>query len=152
MNSGEITCDFDEFERCCELLAKRIKLGKGDAVAVLKARRRGAVYLAVLMESLKDIEVFMLNYQAEGVGKNLHFRHVGELPAGLRNKRVYLLTDIANTGDILSRAIKDLEEAGNEVIVCVIHYRIGSKVKPDIYIKEVDRHVRYSDWERARES
>lgn len=151
MANDEITCDFDEFERCCKLLARRIELRERDAVAVLKATRPGAIYMAALMESLKGIDVYTLNYEIRAYGKKIQANLVGQLRAGLRKRRVFLLTDIANSGKILKRARKDLKDAGNEVIICVIHYRKGSKVKPHIHIKEVDRNVRYSDWEKARE-
>lgn len=141
--TNKIDYSYDQFESDCRLLAEKIHPTPDDAVVALKANRPGGLFFAKELESLDKFErVFELNYAL--IGRTAQM--IGPLHGYLRNRRVFVLTEIANSGRILQQAIKDLQANGNSVVVVAIHYRKGSQVKPNIYLHQVMHDVHYP-WE-----
>ena len=150
MDIAEIECGWRQFEEYCEILADRISLQEGDAIAVLKASRDGGVFLGRMMELLKGVGVHELNYSVKETEDGLLIEVIPPFPAGLAKRRVFLLTEIVNSGRVLNKAVKDLLEYTTNVIIGSIYYREGSVVPIDIqyiHLIKVDRAVRFTPWE-----
>jgi len=150
VDTTEIECSWRQFEDYCEILANRIRLREGDAIAVLKACRDGGVFLARMMELLKGVEVYELCYSVREIETGTLIEVIPPFPAGLVKRRVFLLTEIVNSGRILNKAVKDLLERSAEVIIGSIYYREGSIIPPNIHfihLIKVDRPVRFTPWE-----
>lgn len=151
MGDAIINCDFDMFENLTEILAERIHLQEGDAIAVLNASRNGGVFLGRMMELWKGVEIFELNYSVQKAEGAPIIDFVGPFPPGLTNRRVFLLTEMLNSGLIASRAVEDLIERNNKVFFGSIYYRIESIIPEGIinyiYLIMVDCPVRFSHWE-----
>lgn len=150
MSPEIIKCDWNQFESYCEILAKKISLNEGDAIAVLQAKREGGLHLGRMMEFLKGVEVYELNYSVNETESGLAIEVIGPFPPGLANRHVFLLTEIVNSGLIFGQAVEDLEGRGNRITGASIYYREGSIVPPHIcyiHLIKVDCGVRFTEWE-----
>ena len=151
MRAKYLRCGWSQFEEYCEVLAEKIILKEGDALAVLKASRDGGLFLGRMMELLKGAGIYELNYSVERTEGGPQIKHIGPFPPGLVRRNVILLTEIVNSGQIISQAVRDLRDCGNTVTAASIYYRIGSIISPDIdfiHLIRVDRAVRFK-WEQG---
>jgi len=148
MPTTEIKYTWDEFERDYRLLADRICLMPGDAIAILKARRDGALLLGKMIEEIKGVEAYCINCRLEESEGEPIIKLV-DPPSGLSGRRVFLVTEMANSGFWLDTVKKYLEEEmGCTVIIVTIHFCEGSIVEPDIYLRKIPRKVRVKyQWE-----
>jgi hypothetical protein len=146
-----IECGFTQFCDYCEILAERIILQEGDAIAVLNAKRDGGVYLSRIVELEKGVEIYELNYSVTQTENGLLVEIIGPFPPGLVNRHVYLLTDIVNSGWIACPVVSDLKERNNEVTLAPLYHRIGSDIPLGIRFTpliRVDCGVRFR-WEQG---
>ncbi|NHK32531.1 MAG: phosphoribosyltransferase [Asgard group archaeon] len=70
-----------------------------------------------------------------------------ELSVDIKNKKVLLVDDVADTGVSLEFAIEYLQkQSPKELKIATIHYKPQSIIKPDFYIKETSKWIVYP-WE-----
>ncbi|PJA86955.1 MAG: hypothetical protein CO141_02060 [Candidatus Moranbacteria bacterium CG_4_9_14_3_um_filter_42_9] len=142
MSDDPIAYDWDQFEEYCKLLAEKIDLSKGAAIAVLMTSSEDGVYISRMLEHFKNEVPFELNYESVGKGVNATFELIGPFPPGLNNRLVYLVSGAAFYGRKLRQAAKDLQDHGSKVLFVVIHCFRESKIKPHIHLFEVEGKIR----------
>jgi hypothetical protein len=144
----ELKYTWEAFDRDARLLAERICLLPGDALAILKARKDGGLYLGKMIEEIKGVEAYCINCQLEESEGEPVIKLVNP-PPGLSKRRVFVITERANSGLWLYTVKEYLEEEmGCTVIIVTIHFCEGSIVEPDIYLSKVPKkvHLQYQ-WE-----
>lgn len=138
----------DIYEMLRDLSRKIVDSGFNPDIIVGIAM--GGLIPAVVLADLLGLEVdaVCVKYY-RGVGRrDDRPRILQDVSVDLEGKRVLLVDDVADSGHTLD-AVRDYVQARGirDLVVCTLHYKPWSIVKPDIYIDETEAWIIYP-WER----
>jgi len=120
----------------CLSSADKLKSEKFDfAVAISRGGLMPTTLLAYLLKIKKVGTISYSHYVGDGIRGKLEL--VLAPNEKIKNSRVLLVDDKADTGATLIAAKKFLEKKNNKVITVTLHYDPHSKIKPDLYSREV---------------
>jgi hypothetical protein len=140
---------WEDIERQCLTLAKKIKERKVPFDLIIGIARGGWVPARLLSDMLNNDEVHSMRVKFyTGIGE------VAEKPVILHptqidvtGKKVLLVDDIADTGKSLSIAKEHLEKRGaGDIFVVTLIKKPHSEINPDLYVEETDAWVIFP-WE-----
>jgi len=114
---------------------RRPASGWDFAVAISRGGLIATTLLAYLLKIKKVGTVSYSHYVADGVIGKLEL--VLAPNEKIKNSRVLLVDDKADTGATLIAAKKLLEKRNNKVTTVTLHYDPHSKIKPDFYSRKV---------------
>jgi hypoxanthine phosphoribosyltransferase len=127
------------------------KIVKGFNPAVLIGMSRGGLCVVrVLSDFLDNPNVFIIRTRyykgIESTERKLEIPQDVEEEL-LRNKKVLIVDDVADTGTSISAVLNLIKKKGaSETKTATLHYKPWSKVKPDYFIEETEKWIIYP-WE-----
>lgn len=132
----KISYSWEELTEDCLFLAKKLKSKKFDClVAVSRGGLIPATILSYLL-NIKRIYVIGYNYYLKpGVRGKL--RQISTPENKIKNHRVLLVDEKADTGETLLAAIGFLKKRKNKTTSVTLHYEPKSKIKPDYFIHKL---------------
>jgi hypothetical protein len=143
--------DLEEIFRLTAELAERI-LTEGVGVDVIVGIARGGLLPARLFSDflgVEWIEIIRAELYTAPATRKERPRIVRRAPRSIRDKRVLLVDDVADSGDTLIEAVKHLERLGaSQVKVAVLYLKPWSRFKADFYAQETDAWIIFP-WERV---
>jgi hypoxanthine phosphoribosyltransferase len=125
----------------------------------IKKEYRPEVLIGISRGGLVPVRLFSdyLDNHTVGIIRVVFYKGINErekepkieqpLSLDIRDKRVLLVDDVADTGHSLKVAIEYIKSLGpKEVKVACIHYKPNSIFKPEYYAEETDKWIDYP-WE-----
>ncbi len=129
-----------------QILAKKLKSKKFDfVVAIARGGLMPATLIAYLLKIKKVGTISYRHYLKDGVPGKLELVLVSS--NDIKNSRVLLIDDKADTGETLLAAIKFLKKRKNKVVSVTLHWDPQSKLKPDYFIHKVKNIWIVYPWE-----
>jgi len=130
----------------CSFLANKLKLRKFDFVVAIS--RGGLMPTALLAYLLKIKKVGSISY-SHYIGDDIRGKLELVLAPSekIKNSRVLLVDDKADTGLTLIAAKNFLERKNNKIVTVTLHYAPRSKIKPDLYRRKVKNIWIVYPWE-----
>ncbi len=140
--------NWEDIERYCIEIAKRIKRD-GLKFDFILAISRGGLIPARLLSDYLDLDILVTRIKFyTSIGKTSEKPRVEYFPENIKNKRILLVDDIADTGESILLAIEEMKRRN------VYYYKVAtllkkpwSKVIPDYFVEETDKWVIFP-WER----
>ena len=127
-------------------LAKKLKVKKFDfVVAISRGGLMPATLIAYLLKIKKVGTISYSHYLADGVRGKLEL--VLRPSKEIKNSRVLLIDDKADTGKTLLAAIQSLKKKKNKVVSATLHWDPQSKIKPDYFVHQVKNVWIVYPWE-----
>jgi len=129
-------------------LGKTVKDFNPDCLVGIS--RGGLCVVRVLSDFLNNPNVFIIRTKyykgIESTERKLEI--LQDVDEGLiRNKRVLIIDDIADTGISMFKVLELIKKKGpDEVKTATLHYKPSSKIKPDYFIEETGKWIIYP-WE-----
>ncbi len=141
---------WEEAYDACMFLFEQVKRSGYEPDVIVGIARGGWIPARLLSDFFTNS--FTANIKIElykGIGVHDHQPRVTqEMPTIIKNKKVLLVDDVADTGHSLRVAIEHARKKGAaEIRTATIFYKPHSIIKPDYYVRETTAWVVYA-WER----
>ena len=147
---------WEEIQRLSEEVAEAVKRS-GFKPDLIVAVSRGGFPPARIISDVLDVRevasVSVVYYRAVGETRDRPII-VHPLNAEVKDKKVLIVDDVADTGHSLALVRQHIQERGaSEVRVATLHYKPWSALKPDYYARETDAWIIYpwETWETVRD-
>jgi uncharacterized protein len=130
-----------EFHLACQEIAKKVDTEKTDLIIGIA---RGGLYPATLIAGMLRKEFYPIRITRRYNDRVVSKRPVWKtnLTVNIKNKRILIVDDIADTGETLAMVVKKAKkaEAGKITTACVVSHS-WPKNKPDLYYLESDQLI-----------
>jgi hypoxanthine phosphoribosyltransferase len=141
---------WDEVDRLCRSLARKIKRGGFSPDLVVGISRGGFPVARILCDELgiRKLASLQIEYYSSPGKTRKEPVLLYPLNADVKGKKVLIVDDVADRGESLKLAKKHVGEKGaKEIKIATIHYKPWSVTIPDFYVKKVKSWIVYP-WER----
>lgn len=137
----KINYSWGQFQKDCETLAKKVQVEEFDCIVGIT---RGGMFVASMIAEINGKkELYSIGYNSYKNTSQSEIRQTTKIHQELKNKKILLCDDIADTGKTLERAYLDLEARGNVVYTCTLHYSKKTCIMPNYKIKKMEGWVEY---------
>ncbi len=139
-----------KIEAMCEELAKKVKESGFEPEILIGISRGGWIPTRILSDMLGVYRVASIGVVFyTGTAKTMEKpKLTQDLNVDIREKRVLLVDDVADSGESLLLAKRKILELGpSELRIATLHYKPKSKIKPDFFAEESSNWLVYP-WER----
>ncbi len=120
----------------CLFLAKKLKSKKFDCLVAIS---RGGLIPATILSYLLNIErIYVIGYNyylKPGVRGKL--KQISTPGNKIKNYRVLLVDEKADTGETLLASVDFLKKGKNKTTSATLHYEPKSKIKPDCFVHKI---------------
>ena len=144
-----IAPDWCDIYEMLQALSRKI-VERGFDPDIIVGIAMGGLIPAAVLADLLGLEVDAVGVKFyRGVGERGDRPHITQdVSVDLEGKTVLLVDDVADSGHTLD-AVRDyvLARGAGGLVVCTLHYKPWSIVKPDIHIEETEAWIIYP-WER----
>jgi hypoxanthine phosphoribosyltransferase len=111
---------------------------------------KGGIIPAVILADLLDTDIDLVGVKLyKGVDEREDAPQIfQEVSVDIYAQKVLLVDDVADTGKTMTETKKYLRNKGaGDILVCTLHFKPWSVIKPDIFVEETDAWIIYP-WER----
>ncbi len=132
---------WDDIQRLCEVLAKKIKESGYKPDVIVAVARGGWVPARILCDLLDVRELYSVKTEHWGVVATPtgEARITQPLNVDLRGKKVLVVDDVADTGETVELVAEHVSEfSPEEVKIAVIDFKRTSKFVPDYFAAEME--------------
>ena len=133
-------------ETQCQMLANKIIEKEIQYSCIVGISRGGLIPATILSHLLGIKKLYTIAYKSYSNQERQDVEQVYPNHQDLKSKTILLVDDIADSGNTIIQAKKDLEAKGCKVTVVTLHYKKDSKIIPDIYLIEANNWLVYP-WE-----
>lgn len=138
---------FIYLKRACTSIAKRIDFDFERIVAISRGGLLPAILINNVIEKKRKLKPMLVigirSYKDDF--KRMEKCIIYQVP-NVKNEKILIVDDIADTGNTLLIAKDMLKEMGNEVFIATIFYKKNSKIKPNVYYEKTDKWIVFP-WE-----
>lgn len=143
-----IVPSWHEIDRMLNRLVEMVKRDSFRPDIIVGVSRGGLIPAAVLSDRLGvDCDAVRLRYYKSVQNTEETPKIIQHISSDLSGKKVLIVDDVADTGHSLQTVKRYVQEKGAEdIMVCTLHYKPCSVIKPDHFVEETDAWIIYP-WE-----
>jgi hypoxanthine phosphoribosyltransferase len=137
-----------EIDRMLNRLVEMVRMNDFRPDIIVGISRGGLIPAAVLSDRLGvDCDAVRLRFYKSVQNTEETPNIIQHVSSDLRRKKVLIVDDVADTGHSLQTIKRYVQEKGaDDIMVCTLHYKPCSIIKPDHFVEETNAWIIYP-WE-----
>ena len=135
---------WEYFYELCVELGEKVRASGFNPDVLLGVSRGGLIPVRILSDLYEGVEIGVVRVEFyRGIEETEEEPRITQPPSvELRDKRVLVVDDVADTGKTLKTLKEYILSAGaREAKIAVVYYKPWSVLKPDYYVKETEKWI-----------